>query len=91
MVEIEQYCKKCGEWNSNEDVCNSDIPEMYKPASISGRKERFAGRQDTQAHISHPANVNESGEENDCERCAVVFDEHPDIMIEQRTCANDSA
>ncbi len=36
-------------------------------------------------------NVHESGEENDRQRCAVIFDEFPKITAEEITSTNDTA
>jgi len=47
MIEVEKYGKEDGEWDSNKNISNADVPKTDEPSSISGWEERFACRQCT--------------------------------------------
>ena len=47
MIEIEQDGKKDSKGDSDEYISDSNIPEMYKPASLSCWEESFASGQNT--------------------------------------------
>lgn len=91
MVKVEQNSQKNGKRNGKKDVPNTDIPEIHQPVTISGGKEGFAGRQGRNFNISHMANVDESSEENDSQRCPVILEEFADISLEERAVAELSA
>lgn len=91
MIEIEQNSQKYCEWNGDEDISDTDVPKINKPSSVYGRRERFTGGQHAQTYIRHLADMNEASEENYCQRCAVVLDEHSNIMLEQFARADNPA
>lgn len=91
MVEVEQNGQKKGKWNGKEDVSDTDIPEIHQPVTISRGKEGFTGGQGRNFNIPHMANVDESSEENDSQRCTVILQEFADISLEQRAATELSA
>jgi hypothetical protein len=63
---------------------------MYKPPSISRREESFTRRQFVQRHFPHLAEMYETCKEDYSKRCAIVFDENSDVVLEHGTSADDS-
>ena len=90
MIKVEQNRKQDCKRNSDENVRNSNIPEMNKPSSISRREECFTRGQSIQGNFSHLADMDESSEENNCKWCTVVFDEYSNIVLKKWTGADDT-
>src|SRR5271155_480124 len=90
VIEVEEDCQQDGEWDGEEDVADGDVPEIDQPTSIFGRDECCAGWQGLNTDSLHVADVDESGKENDGERCAVVFYKFSNMSLEEFAFANDA-
>lgn len=91
MIKVEQDRQENGERDREEDVADIDIPEMDQPASVGCRAEGFARRKGLDVNLSHMADVDESREEHDRQRCAVILDELADVSLEQVAVSEHTA
>lgn len=91
MVKPEEYSQQKRKWNGEENLPNIDIPEVDQPFPVKGWKESFAGGQCGDLDTLHVANVNKPSEEDNRQRRAIVFDEFPDISLEETASTEFSA
>lgn len=85
MIEPKEDSEQQGKGDSQEDVLDIDIPKMYQPPSVRGRKERRAGGKILQMDALHSSNVHKPSEEDDCQRGSVILDKGAHVVVKQRT------
>ena len=91
VIEVEQDGEEDGERYGNEDICDFDVPEMDEPSTILSWIESLAGRECCKRDILHVPNMDESGEENNSEWRAVVFNELSYVALEKIAATNYTA
>lgn len=87
VVKIKEDCQQKSKRNCKENIPYVDIPEVHQPLSIESREESFTRGQRGDINISHMANVDETSEENDRQGSTIVFQEFPDISLEETATA----
>lgn len=88
MVEPEEDGEQESKGDGDEDVGHGDIPEVDEPAPPwDSRHECGSRRQRFDLDFLHLAHVDEAGEENECQRRAVVLEEDAHRVLEQAALA----
>lgn len=83
VVEVEQDRQQNRKWDGKEDIPHVKIPERHQPVSVQGREERPAGGQRCEIYIFHVADMNETREEDNGQRSAIVLEEFPNNPLEE--------
>lgn len=91
MVKIKQDREQDREGDGNKHVPERDLPEINKPAPVSGRGERRIRRQLLELDGLHAAEVHEAREEDNRQRGTVVLQKHPHGVAEQGALAELAA
>ncbi len=91
MIEVEENGKENRKRDCDKNISNTNIPEMYKPPSLSCWEERPTSRQRSQSNISHLPNMHEPREKDNCQGRSIVLDKNPDVVLKEWAFANDAA
>jgi len=76
--------------NSQKDIACADVPDTNEPVTVRGRKESLADRHTLEVYAIHPPNELKSGEDDDCQRCTIIFQEYADRMVEKIAIADET-